>query len=215
MEDNKEHNSNDTLVKSERTQQDSTGSLSGKRSSFYLDNDANKALTFYTEKTGMKVSHVINGLLRLLSDAEEKPEYEQLYREVKKFFTREATERAIEYLNANIPPALIKSDKIGVECLERRALFWKTAEKGKEIGFIAICEPVSAFNFLVAHSIDLKMKHQLKELVVVITHGVDLLDPELVENVSGLSIYLEPLYGSIKRLEDILAAYKINRDIPF
>ena len=182
----------------------------GKRMTFYLDNEAVNCLESFINETGMKSSHTVSGLLRMLSNTEEKAEYGPLYRKVKMFFARGNTEFAIRHVNTNLPPCFIDVKNQKLETLRDKSVFKKTPNN--EIGVLVATDPAVGIEFWLANAVNLKNTYLLKELIVVIVHDADQMDPSYVNTVALMKIHLIPTSEIRKIIDSKMLEYKIDSD---
>lgn len=181
----------------------------GKRVSFYLDNEALNILNSYTQIKGMKISHVVNGLLRLLADTEENPMYESIYLDVRRFFSRNATKQSTEFLKKNIPSCLKPIKSGALEQFKENTLFWM--DTYCKVGVLAILDPIADNGRMLGNAVYLKAFHELEDLVLVIMHDANL-PPKITEGLSRINIYPTSTTSSLAIIEQRLNEHDIAKD---
>lgn len=169
----------------------------GKRMTFYLDNEALTSLKRFLKETGMRSSHTVSGLLRMLSDTEMEPCFTPIYRRVRASLLKEEQASAVKRIEETLSEFQDKSSfsKVDTESLPKfkEDIMLCTSQEYPSLAVLSILEPIHDLSRLIGNTITLQVEHAIKKVIVVVVHYFEFIDPKYTLGLKKGGIYLAPL----------------------
>lgn len=186
-----------------------TNKNTGKRITVYLECEAVKMLKDFKNKTGMKISNIVTGLCRLLSDGDLDNKYNHLYEEVKKSLYHEefkqtiiSTEDVIERFNRLSQIKFTNQQMTSSDILLDSKLWCSDCKKYCVV--VVPCKFISNSK-LIGDLYCFKADSNFEEIIVVANHLYNNMDRQIVNMLSVVGISIS---CTLKLESELIELYK-------
>lgn len=183
--------------------------IAGKRYTFYFDKNTVTALESFSAKTGMKKSHIVCGLIQLLSDSKLDNKYKTLHEEINRALHREESKRSlnnveaiIERANQHLPDKFVKRQMSTLGFLPESVSWCSNCNK---YCVVVVLDKLTDTSKLIGDLYLFKAQSSLEKLIVIMPYLYNNLDRQIID-----MLYLSGIHIScaLKLDSELIELYK-------
>lgn len=186
-----------------------TKKIAGRRYSLYLDNGTITTLESFNAKTGMKKSHIICGLIQLLSDSKLDYKYKTLHEEINRALYREESKRSltnveniIERANQYLPNKFVKQQMSTLGFLPESVSWCSDCNK---YCVIAVLDKLIDTSKLIGDLYLFKAQSNFEKLIVIMPYLYNNLDRQIIDMMYSVGIHIS---CALKLESELIELYK-------